>query len=187
MMRKIVMTLSLLTALTFAFAANAAAPPSFAGTWELDKSKSQNLSRGMQDAESVSLIITQSDKTITTETKITPGAAAAGAPAGGGPGGGGGGGRGGFGGAMGPVSYNADGSEATTENERGKTTTKATWAGNNLELSAKRTFNTPNGEVTATTTDKLSLSADGKVLTITRHSESPRGPQDSTLVYNKKG
>jgi N-glycosylase/DNA lyase len=33
--------------------------------------------------------------------------------------------------------------------------------------------------------DKLVLSADGKSLTVTRHSESPRGAQDSTLVFNK--
>jgi hypothetical protein len=33
--------------------------------------------------------------------------------------------------------------------------------------------------------DKLQLSADGKVLTVNRHSESPRGTQDSTLVFNK--
>jgi hypothetical protein len=56
-----------------------------------------------------------------------------------------------------------------------------------LELTTTRTFNTPNGEITSTTTEKLSLSEDGKVLTNVRHSESPRGPQDSTLVFNKKG
>ena len=39
--------------------------------------------------------------------------------------------------------------------------------------------------MTLTSNDKLLLSADGKVLTVTRHSEGPRGPQDSTLVFNK--
>jgi ribosomal protein L13 len=47
-------------------------------------------------------------------------------------------------------------------------------------------FTGPDGnEVTITNSDKLSLSADGKVLTVVRHSESPRGAQDSTMVFNK--
>ena len=49
----------------------------------------------------------------------------------------------------------------------------------------KTTFQGPDGEVTSTSTDKFSLSADGKTLTVVRHSESPRGTQDSTLVFNK--
>jgi hypothetical protein len=47
------------------------------------------------------------------------------------------------------------------------------------------TFQGPDGEITSTSTDKLSLSEDGKVLTVMRHSETPRGAQDSTLVFNK--
>jgi len=39
--------------------------------------------------------------------------------------------------------------------------------------------------MTLTSSEKLQLSADGKSLTVTRHSESPRGPQNSTLVFNK--
>ena len=46
-------------------------------------------------------------------------------------------------------------------------------------------FQGPDGEVTSTSTEKFTLSADGKSLTVVRHSESPRGPQDSTLVFNK--
>ncbi|HEY6122761.1 MAG TPA: hypothetical protein VIV66_22595, partial [Pyrinomonadaceae bacterium] len=154
----------------------------FAGTWELDKTKSQNLPRSWQDATSVNLTITQNEKQLILETKVVNPTSAT--PAGpGGPGGG----RG-FGGMMGPTTYNLDGSEITSEGERGKSTTKAVWSkdGSTLELSVTRTFTTPNGEVTATTTDKLTLSGDGKVLTDTRHSEGPRGPQDSTLVYSRK-
>lgn len=176
-MKKFYSFVMLCMALILVIGASAAPPPNFAGTWELDKAKSQNLPRGWQDAEGVTLTITQNDKQVTLETKVT------GAPAPSGTGGG----RG-FGGMMGPVVYNLDGTEITAESERGKSTTKAAWSKdtNTLELSAKRTFNSPNGEITATTTEKLSLSADGKVLTNVRHSESPRGPQDSTLVFNKK-
>ena len=92
-----------------------------------------------------------------------------------------------MGGGGGPRTYNLDGSETTGEMGRGKFARKATLSsdGKTLELVSKLTFQGPEGEVTTTSTDKLTLSADGKVLTVVRHSESPRGPQDSTLVFNK--
>jgi hypothetical protein len=172
-----------MSALVVTLAVHAAAP-NFAGTWTLDKSKSQGLNPRQQNAESVSLVITQTEKEITLEEKITGGNPPAGGQPGGPPGGGGGGGRG-MGG--GPRTFNLDGTETTTENERGKTVRKATLSsdGKTLELTSKSTFNGPNGEMTLSSSDKLVLSADGKVLTVTRHSESPRGTQDSTLVFNK--
>lgn len=176
-MRKLLYALGLTSALVFALAAQAAAP-NFAGTWTLDKSKSQGLSQRVQNAESVSWVITQTEKDISIEEKIAGG---------GGPGGGGqGGGRGGMG-MGGPRSYNLDGSETTGDTGRAKFSRKATMAsdGKTLELVQKTTFQGPDGEVVATTTDKLTLSEDGKVLTVNRHSESPRGTQDSTWVFNK--
>src|SRR5881394_563955 len=97
-MRKLLYAFGLTSALVFALAAQAAAP-NFAGTWTLDKSKSQGLSQRIQNAESVSWNITQTDKNISIEEKVTGGPGggppAGGAPAGGPPGGGpGGGGRG---------------------------------------------------------------------------------------------
>jgi hypothetical protein len=198
-MRKIVCALSLTSALMFALAVHASAPASFAGTWTLDKSKSQGLNPRQQGADSVSWVIAQTDNEITIEEKVTggqmgggpgggappAGAPPAGAPpAGGGPGGGGG--RG-FGGMGGPRTFKLDGTETTGEMGRGKFARKATWStdGKTLELVSKNTFQGPDGEVTSTTTDKLQLSGDGKVLTVTRHSEGPRGPQDATLVFNK--
>jgi len=186
-MRKLLCALSVMSALVITLAVHAAAPANFAGTWTLDKSKSQGLNPRQQNAESVSLVITQTDKEITLEEKITggnpPAGGQPGGPPGGGPGGGGGGGRG----MGGPRTYNLDGSETSTENERGKTVRKATVSadGKTIELSSKSTFQGPNGEITLNSNDKLQLSADGKVLTINRHSESPRGAQDSTLVFNK--
>jgi len=181
-MRKIFLTAGLVAALMMTLAVSAAAPASFAGTWKLDKSKSQNLNRRQQGADSVVWTITQSDKDITIEEKLTGGEMA-----GGGPGGGGGGGRGGFGGPMGPRTYNLDGSEVPFESGPAKGTRKATWSndGKTLELSSKSTFSGQNGEVTATSTDKLAVSGDGKTLTVNSHRESPRGPQDSTLVFSK--
>ena len=196
-MRKLLYAFGLTSALVFALAAHAAAP-NFAGTWTLDKSKSQGLNQRLQNAESVTWNVTQTDKEITIDEKVTGGGPgggpggppAGGAPAGGPPGGGsgGGGGRGMGGGMMGPRTFNLDGSETTGDMGRGKFARKATLAsdGKTLELVSKVTFQTQDGnEVTTTSTDKLTLSADGKSLTVVRHSESPRGPQDSTLVFNK--
>lgn len=185
-MRKLLYAFGLTSALMFALAAHAAAP-NFAGTWTLDKSKSQGLNPRWQNAESVTWNVTQTDKEITIDEKLTgggPGGPPSGAPAGG-PGGGG---RGMGGGMMGPRTFNLDGSETTGDMGRGKFARKATLSsdGKTLELVSKVTFQTQDGnEITTTSNDKLTLSADGKTLTVVRHSESPRGPQDSTLVFNK--
>ena len=191
-MRKLLYAFGLTSALVFALAAHAAAP-NFAGTWTLDKSKSQGLNPRLQNAESVSLVITQTEKEITLDEKITggggqggPGGPPGGAPGASGGQGGGGGGR--MMGPQGPRTFNLDGSETTGDTGRGKYARKATLSsdGKTLELVSKSTFQTMDGnEVTTTSSDKLTLSADGKVLTVVRHVESPRGAQDSTLVFNK--
>lgn len=185
-MRKLLYAFGLTSALVFAMAAHAAAPPpNFAGTWTLDKSKSQGLSQRMQNVESASWVITQTEKEISIEEKITGGAPPAGAAGGpgAGPGQGGGPGRG----MGGPRTFSLDGTETTGEMGRGKFVRKATLSsdGKTLELVSKMTFQGPEGEIVTTSSDKLSLSDDGKVLTVVRHSESPRGAQDSTLVFNK--
>ena len=191
-MRKLLYAFGLTSALVFALAAQAAAP-NFAGTWTLDKSKSQGLSQRVQNAESVSWVITQTEKEITIEEKVAGGGGpgggppsgappAGGAPQGGGPGGGRGMGMGG------PRTFNLDGTETTGDTGRGKFVRKATLSsdGKTLELVSRVSGQGPDGnEFSFTSTDKLTLSADGKVLTVVRHSESPRGPQDSTWVLNK--
>jgi hypothetical protein len=192
-MRKLIYAFGLTSALVFALAAHAAAP-NFAGTWTLDKSKSQGLNQRWQNADSVTVNITQTDKEITVEEKVTGGggpggpggpppggAPAGGAPQGGGPGRGMGGGMGG------PRTYNLDGSETSGEMGPAKFVRKATLSsdGKTLELTSKTTFTRDGNETTLNSSDKLSLSADGKTLTIVRHAETPRGVQDSTLVFTK--
>jgi hypothetical protein len=185
-MRRLFLIAGLMTAFGLAvLAAGAAAPAaSFAGTWSLDKAKSQGLSQGMMSAESVTWTITQDDKQISIDSKLVAGQPAAGAtPPPAGPGGGRGGG-----GPMGPRTFTLDGKEVTAEAQGGSNTTKATWSsdGKTLELSSVRTGSRDGQEFKFTTVEKLTLSADGKALTVARHSESPRGPQDSTMVFNKQ-
>jgi len=188
-MKRMVLIGGLISALGFAvLAASAAASANFAGTWNLDKAKSTGLSSRLQNADSVQWVITQDAKQITIESKVTGGQPPAGSGGGGGMGSGGGQGRGMGGGMMGPQSYNLDGKQVTTDGPNGGTTTrKATWSsdGQTLELSSARTGNFNGYEFKFTSTDKLQLSGDGKVLTVTRHSEGNRGTTDSTLVFNK--
>ena len=184
-MRRLFLIAGLMTALGLAVvAASAFAAANFAGAWSLDKAKSQGLDPRMQNAESVTWTITQDDKQISIESKVVAGAPPAGAPTGGGGGGGMGGGRG----PAGPRVFGLDGKEATAEVQGGTNTTKTTWSsdGKTLELSAVRAGSRDGQEFKFTTVEKLSLSGDGKVLTVARHGESPRGPQDSTLVFNKQ-
>lgn len=183
-MKKLIIAAGLITALALAaFGTTGGLPVSFAGSWTLDKAKSQGLDQRMQNAESVTCVITQDDNTISVEWKIAGGQPPAGAaPSGGG-------GMGGGRGPAGPRTYNLDGKEVTSEGPMSSTNAvKATWsdATKTLELSTVSTGSRDGQEFKITRVDKLSLSADGKVLTINRHSESPRGAQDSTLVFNKQ-
>ena len=172
-MKRLFLIAGLTTAFLLVAIAASAQNANFAGTWSLDKSKSQGLNPRLQGADSVTWTITQDAKTFSLEQKVTGGQSA-------------GGGRG----MGGPQSYNLDGTETTADigggQMTGKAASKATWSGGTLELSRKSTFQGPNGEITALTTQKLSLSSDGKVLTAVVHNESPRGTTDSTLVFNKQ-
>lgn len=182
-MKRLFLIAGMMSVLALAIVASSMAAANFAGTWVLDKAKSQGLDQRMQNAESITWVITQDDKTIAIESKVVMGAAATPSPGTGG--GGGGGGRG----PAGPRTFNLDGKEVTTEGGGqmgGTNTMKATWAGATLELSSVRTGNFNGQDFKSTSTDKLSLSADSKVLTVVRHSESPRGATDSTLVFNKQ-
>ena len=177
-MRKVFLIAGLMTAFAVAVVASSAAA-NFAGTWTLDKTKSQNLSPRMAGADKVTWTITQDAATISIDTKVEGGQP----PAGGGGMGGGGGARP----PAGPTVYKLDGTETSMDMGPAKATLKATWSGDALDLSQKTTFTGQDGtERTSTNTRKLSLSGDGKVLTAAVHSEGGRGgPSDSTLVFNK--
>ena len=177
-MRKLFYALGLASALVFALAEQAAAP-NFAGTWTLDKSKSQGLAQPYKSFERVFWEITQTDKEISIQEKFI-GFNVAGLPPA----------RPGRGGGDEPIGariYNLDGSESTANIGRMKFARKAILSsdGKTLELVEKTTSQGTDGEVTRTSSNKLSLSTDGKVLTVIRHREGSPGSQDSTLVFNK--
>lgn len=175
-MKKIVVACGIFGMLMIAgWAASAATQSaSFAGTWALDKGKSTSLPRFWENADSVELVITQDDKQVTVETKVT---------------GGGGGGGGGFRPSNQPMTYKLDGSETAIDmGDRGKISLKAksNKDGKTLELTTVRQGNFQGNNVTFTTKESWELSDGGKVLKVHRVSDSPRGTQDSNLVFNKK-
>lgn len=162
----------------------------FSGEWTLDVSKSK-----VNNIESGTMTVTQTDKDITFKTDIKraprPEGAAGGA---GGNGGGGGGNRGGGGGMMGggnqPIVYTLDGKETTTQigsgDRTGTAKMQSAWDGGKLKLTSVRTFNTPNGEMTVTTKETWELVDGGKALKVSRETESARGNQSSEFYYTKK-
>jgi hypothetical protein len=180
-MKRLFLIAGLMAAFLLVVVTASAQNANFAGTWSLDKAKSQGLSPRDQGADKVTLTITQDATTISLDRKVEGGQP----PAGGGGGGtgGGGGGRG----PAGPQSFNLDGKEVSSEmtfgQNTGTRTTKATLAGGTLELMTKIAA----GDRNSTTTQKLSLSGDGKTLTVVTHREGgQQAAPDTTAVYTKQ-
>ncbi|HWP45031.1 MAG TPA: hypothetical protein VNO14_17445 [Blastocatellia bacterium] len=148
----------------------AAAPANFAGTWVLDKEKSESLSRQLQNVDSLTWVITQDDKHVTLEAKAVAGGQERPAQ---------------------KYTYNLDGSETTVEisgRMPGKATLKARWMddGKILELNSVRNLSVQGNEFTITTKEHWELAEGGKVLKVHQMSETPRGSQESKLVFNKQ-
>lgn len=164
----------------FLFALSASAQTAnYSGTWTLDVSKSKLGERNMIAEQTLTVVQTANDITITPKTKRNP-------PP---DGMGGGGGRGGFGGGDNATTYSLDGKETKTEVEgrMGKmpVTLSAKTEGGKLHLSSSSTFSGPNGEMTITTKETWELSSDGKTLTINTERATPRGTDSTTRVFTK--
>jgi hypothetical protein len=160
----------------------------YSGTWTLDVSKSKLGERNSIESQTLTVVQTDKDIKVTTATKRA--APPAGAPAGGPPPGGGGGRMGGGMGGDTTNTYTLDGKETTVEvdSPMGKTPVKFTGKrdAGKLILSSSRTISNPNGEVTITTKETWSLSADGTTLTVDGESTSPRGTNTTQKVFVKK-
>lgn len=184
-MKKIFFLAAMFAAFTIA-GLGQAKPTDFSGTWALDVSKSQLGERARIEAMTMTVAQTDKELKVTTETKRPAPPADASA---GGPGGGRGMGRG-FGGGDGTVVYSLEGKETVVEvdgpNGKLPIKYKASLEPAKANLSSSRSFNGPMGDVTITTKDVWSLSADGKTLTVVREQTSPRGTNSSTMVFVKK-
>jgi len=176
---------AILTLFVMAVSVSAQKGANFSGTWTLDISKSKLGERNNIESQTLTVVHTEKDIKVSAATKRA--ARPAGAPAGGG--GRPGGGMGGPGGDN-TATYTLDGKEVTIEQDtpRGKVPVKMTGKadGGKLSLSTSRTFQGPNGEMTMTTKETWSLSADGSTLTVDRESASMRGPMTTQSVYTRK-
>ena len=168
-MKRSLVFLSLCCVLMVGFWSVSAAPANFAGTWSLDKAKSEGLQGPMASADQT-WVVTQDAKTFTVETSFS-------------------------GGDQTPPpqkrTYNLDGSETIQEitgNRPGKAALKAKWQsdGKILELSSVRKVNAQGNEVTITTTEHWELADGGKTLKVHRTSESPQGSRETKLTFAKK-
>ncbi|HWC76617.1 MAG TPA: hypothetical protein VG778_04105 [Blastocatellia bacterium] len=168
-MKKLMMALVTL-GMAAAMASASAPPTSFAGSWELDKAKSEGIS-GRQGAQpdSITWNITQTDKTITIESKTMVGGEE----------------------RAQSFTYNLDGTESTAEIQGrmpGKATLKAKWQGDGkiLELNRVRNISAQGQEFTITTKEHLELAEGGKVLKVHGSTETPQGAREQKLTFNKK-
>jgi opacity protein-like surface antigen len=165
-MKRLLIASSLICLLMMA--AQAAAPANFSGTWTLDKSKSEGLQGPMANAD-VTLTVTQDGKQLAVETKYSGGQREIPAQT---------------------LNYKLDGSETTADfagRMPGKGTLKAKWMGDSmLELHTVRNINVQGNDVTITSTEHWELADGGKTLKIHRTTESPRGTNETKLVFTKK-
>lgn len=165
-----------------AISVTAQSKPDFSGTWELDKSQSKLGERSRVDTMTLTVSQTAKELKVDTATK-RPEPPAAGAPQGGM-------GRGMGRGGDGAVTYNLEGKETSVDldgpNGPMPVKYRGSIAGGKAELSSTRSFSGPMGDVTITTKDTWTLSADGKILTVVRDQSTPRGTNTSTMVFNKK-
>jgi surface antigen len=165
------MKLTLIAALCLLIAglAVAAAPAQFAGTWKLDKQKSDALQGPMAGAD-ITLTVAQDDKQLAVETKYS--GTDRDVPAQ-------------------KVTYGLDGAETDHEfagRMPGKGKVAAKWLGDGkaLELRATRTVNFQGEDRTITITEKWELDADGKTLKVARNVDFGQGSMASNLVFNKQ-
>lgn len=172
-MRKVLLTCVCSMLLLGLWAVNAAAP-NFAGTWVLDKAKSELPPQQAQNIKSRTWTITQDDKqiTVTPKTELAEGAAA----------GGGGGRGGGMGGGNQPRTFKLDGSEVVNENPRGKSTTKAKLSDSGLEIATVSSF----GDNTITSKEHWTLADGGKTLKVHTSTETPQGARETNQVFTKQ-
>ncbi len=179
---------TLLLCSVFAFGQNETA--NYAGSWTLDVGKSELGERAR--VKSMTMTVTQTASEISYERLVEReegngmGAGMGAGMGGGGRGGMGGGMRGMFGGNQ-SAKYALDGKETTSQGEMGTAKLQAKFEKGVLKLTQKRTLETPMGSITINTTEKWTLSDDGKTLTVNTETATRRGNQNSKMIFTLKG
>jgi hypothetical protein len=137
--------------------------PDFSGTWSLDKAKSEGLPPAMANAD-LSWVISVTDKAFKKEVKAGAGAQT--------------------------ENYNLDDTEVNEDvvmgQMTGKAKRKAKVMGEMLELKSVMSGQRDGNTFTFTTTQHLELADGGKTLKVHQIRETPRGNQESKMVFTKK-
>jgi len=168
-MKRLVLASVSLCALLTGLWAVSAAPTNFAGTWSLDKQKSEGLQGPMADID-ITMTVTQDDKTLAVETKYTGGDREI---------------------PTQKITYKLDGSESQADFGGmipGKGTISGKWVGDGkqVELHAVRNVNFQGNEATIKVNETWDLMEGGKVLQVKRSVDFGQGQLDSKLIFNKK-
>jgi hypothetical protein len=157
------LSLFALAALLGTPAANAQTPD-FSGTWKIDliKSDAAPAGRGGQqmDMSRVMLTITQTAETLTIVQT-----------------------------GMGPdrtLVYYLDGRESVNAGQRGEMKSTSKWDGNALVTDGVTNAETPMGAMTISTHEVRTLSKDGKEMTVTTTSDTPRGKMTRKTVFDRQ-
>lgn len=163
-MKKLMIVCTLVGVCMMGLAAVAAAPANFAGTWKLDRTKSEGLQGRMAEMDQT-WTVKQDDKQFTVDRP----------------------GRGG----VQSSAFNLDGAETTSEiagQAPGKAMRKVKWMddGKILELNEVRKVNFQGNEITITSTEHWELADGGKTLKVHRVAETPQGKAESKLVFAKE-
>jgi hypothetical protein len=142
----------------------AAALPSYAGTWVLDKDKSTGLPpQMMANTDAIQWVVTQNDKQLTVKSSM-------------------GGGQ--------EIAYNLDGSKSKVQ-MTGRMPGEATVYlekkdDGKIVLHSVRELTFQDNPVTIKTTQEWELADAGKTLKVKSTTESPRGTQEATLMFTLK-
>lgn len=168
-MKKTFLAATVIGVLTLGLGLVSAAPANFAGTWVLDKAKSEGLQGAMATAE-VTYVVTQNDKQLSYESKTVVDGQAR---------------------PTQTLAFNLDGSETTAEltgRMTGKATRKAKWMsdGKILELGDSRDVTFQGNAFQVKVVDHWELADEGKTLKVHRTTESPQGSQQVKLTFAKK-
>ena len=161
-MKKFLTACGLVCVMVAGVLAAAAALPNYAGTWALDKDKTKDLPPQMAAMGDVQLVITQDDKKVTEKL-----------------------------GSGDEIAFNLDGSKSKVQ-LTGRMPGEATVYlekkdDGKVILHTERELNFNGNAVTINVTEAWELTDGGKTLTSKRTVVSPRGTQEFTLVFTKKG
>ncbi len=161
----------------FSIAVAVSAQSNFAGDWKLDKEKSELGERSRLKSMTMNVIQSETELTVDRKAEVEEGGQGDGGDR---PGGGG---RGmGRGGNAGPMTYNLKGKETDAGSEA---KLKAKVKDKKLELTQIRSFEGPMGSVSVKTVETWELSDEGKTLTISSKTETPRGDRSTKMVFTK--